>query len=538
MVNNQEIAGILVSSNIATTQQVEAVWGDVTRDKNIGVLLVENGVLSEQTYSELLVYINSLKKQEEKSVHIAPADITEEVLEEIVEPEEAKVDSVESMFLDSIPKEKKSEPVKDTVKVEENKVEENKVEEEKVSPDPFKKDSEAKPHTNKSDKNEIKKDKNTLPKEFIGETGFGQLKTAIPVQLGKQSSLDEILLFARSLNASDVHLIAKTPITFRKAGTIIPVSEVQLSSSEIEDKCLDALPTELLKELRKSGDAEFVYTIIGGGRYRLTLIRFRGGWSVTARVIPMVTRSFDDVGFPESCRSLTNWAQGLVLVTGPAGAGKTSSLATLVEMINQGRNEHIITIEDPVETIFTEGKSQITQRQIGMHTLTQENALKGALRQDPDILVISELRDMESIKLAVSAAETGHLVFGTMNTTNATRTIYRLIESFPADEQSIIRSMVSESLRGVICQQLIPKKDGSGMVPCFEVLVVNGAVANMIRKNEMHQLASSMLTGKSDGMVMLDDSLLHLVKTDQISGEEAYKRCTDKKTFEPYLTKA
>ncbi len=221
-----------------------------------------------------------------------------------------------------------------------------------------------------------------------------------------------------------------------------------------------------------------------------------------------------------------------MLVTGPVGCGKSSTLATLVEMVNQERHDHVITIEDPIEIVYEPAHCRITQRQIGPHTLTRDAALRAALREDPDIIVISEMRDLDTIRLAVSAAETGHLVFGTMNTTNAARTLYRLIDSFPPEEQGIIRNMISESLRGVISQQLVPRKDGQGMIPAYEVLLINTAVANMIRKDEAHQLHTAMLTGKGSGMVLLDDSLRGLLERGLVDVADVIPRATVAKDFE------
>ncbi len=199
----------------------------------------------------------------------------------------------------------------------------------------------------------------------------------------------------------------------------------------------------------KTGDAEYVHTINGYGRFRMALMKQRNGWDLTARLIPMEIPKFENTGMPASCVGLTKWAQGMVLITGPAGCGKTTTLAVLVEMINQNRHEHIISIEEPIEIVYEPKQCQITQREINTHTLSQANALRAALREDPDILVVSELRDLNSIQLAVSAAETGHLVFGTMNTIDAAQTISCIIDSFPAEEQSIVRNMISESLRGL-----------------------------------------------------------------------------------------
>jgi twitching motility protein PilT len=213
-------------------------------------------------------------------------------------------------------------------------------------------------------------------------------------------------------------------------------------------------------------------------------------------------------------------------------------LAALVDRVNQERHDHIITLEDPIEMIYPSARCRITQRQIGKHTRSQDAALRAALREDPDIIVIAELRDLDTIRLAVSAAETGHLVFATMNTANAARTLFRLVDSFPPEEQGVVRNMISESLRGVISQQLLPRADGSGMVPAFEVLLVTSAVANMIRKEETHQLGTAMLTGKSQGMVILDDSLKALVEKGLVEPREAQARAASPKEFERHMRAA
>ncbi len=261
----------------------------------------------------------------------------------------------------------------------------------------------------------------------------------------------------------------------------------------------------------------------------------RNGWDLTARLVAMSIPNFESTGMSKSCENLTKWAQGLVLVTGPIGCGKSTTLATLVEMINQTRNDHIITIENPIEIIYTPKKCQITQREVNLHTMSQANALRAALREDPDILVVSELRDLESIQLAVSAAETGHLVFGTMNTNNASQTISRIIDSFPSEEQGVIKNMVSESLRGVITQQLIPKKDGSGVVPAYEILIVNSAIANLIREGRTTQLTNTITTGRSAGMMLFDHSLEELAQKGVINGQEAYERAISPNNFAKYL---
>jgi twitching motility protein PilT len=357
-----------------------------------------------------------------------------------------------------------------------------------------------------------------------------------PGRFELNQNLFEMLAHARAKGYTDLHLSSGNAVHVRQGGHLQPATQGKLTREKMQTIVREALGDDW-PTFEKTGDLETVVDLRQLGRFRIAALRQRSGLDLTARLIPQAIRSFDESGLPESCRELCHWAQGLVLVTGPAGCGKTSTLASLVELVNATRSDHIITIEDPIEILFQPNGCQITQRQIGKHTQSREAALKAALREDPDIIVISELRDLDTIKLAVSAAETGHLVFGTMNTINATRTIYRLIDSFPPEEQGIVRSMVSESLRGVISQQLMPRRDGNGVIPAYEVLIVNSAVANMIRKDEAHQLGTAMITGKSSGMVVLDDSLRKLIDTGLIDPEEAWSRATNPKDFEKYLSK-
>lgn len=366
-----------------------------------------------------------------------------------------------------------------------------------------------------------------LPYGFVGSSGKGPLSFPVPESISSSSSLNQILAFARSQNASDVHLKADKPVIFRKFGTLRNISKEALSANHIHALIAADLPKYITHNFDLTGDIEFVHIIPGYGRFRMTLIKQRTGCDLTARVIPVEIPDFSQTGMPEICKSLTKWAQGLVLITGPTGCGKTTSLAVLVEMLNRERDEHIITIEDPIEIVYEPHKCQITQREIKTHTLTQNHALRASLREDPDILIVSELRDLATIQLAVSASETGHLVLGTMNTVNAAQTISRLVDSFPSDEQVVIRKMIAESLRGVICQQLIPKKDGSGLVPAFEILVVTQSVANLIREDKISQINNVISTGKSFGMKLMDTSLEELLNKDIIAAHEAIMRATN-----------
>lgn len=373
-----------------------------------------------------------------------------------------------------------------------------------------------------------------LPRRFLGSTGEGTCTIQVSEQLAINNSLDEILVFARHKQASDIHLSVNNPIVFRIFGTLQAQTEEKLTCETIRNIISSALTQEQISKFLDKGDLELIYTIEGAGRFRVTLVKQRLGWDFTARVIPLTIMSFEESGMPSSCLDLTKWAQGFVLVTGPTGCGKTTTLSTLVELINQTRDEHIITIENPIEMAFTPKRCQITQREVDLHTLSQDNALRGALREDPDILVISELRDLSSIQLAVTAAETGHLVLGTMNTNDASQTLIRIINSFPPEEQSNMQSMISESLRGIICQQLIPRKDGNGVVPAYEVLIVNAAVSGLVRKGKYNQLTSVMTTSKADGMLLFDNSLKQLMHEDIISVEEAYRRAINPEEFKQY----
>ena len=370
-----------------------------------------------------------------------------------------------------------------------------------------------------------------LPREFVDSAGNGVCSFPIPPQLTVNHALNEILVFARAQEASDVHLSVNNPIVFRKFSHLQPQTSNVMSKEKIMGLIEKTFPPHLISEFLKTGDSEFVHVIEGAGRFRITLMKQRFGWDLTARVIPMRIRSFEESGLPLSCVNLTKWAQGLVLVTGPAACGKTSTLATLVEFINKNRHEHIITIESPIEIVYTPDKCQITQRQIKKHSLSQNNALRAALREDIDILIVNELRDLETIQLAVTAAETGHLVFGTMNTYTASQTISSLINSFPPEDQGIITNMISESLRGIICQQLIPRRDGKGVVPCYEVLILKSAIANMIRVGSIQQINNSIVTGKSDGMCLFDHSLEKLVQDGIVDLKEAKARAISPEIF-------
>ena len=275
------------------------------------------------------------------------------------------------------------------------------------------------------------------------------------------------------------------------------------------------------------------------------LARFRGnmmlqhrGIAAVFRIIPTKILSADDLGLPEAVRNLTKLRKGLVLVTGPTGSGKSTTLAAMIDLINSTRNEHILTLEDPLEFIHENKMALFNQRQIGEHSDSFATALRAALREDPDVILVGEMRDLETIQLAMSAAETGHLVFGTLHTSSAAKTVDRMVDVFPKDSQEQVRAVLSESLKGVICQQLLKTADGKGRVAALEIMVGTPAIGNLIREGKTFQIPSIMQTARKDGMQLMDQHLLDLLKTKVIAPEEAYRCCNDKKQFEQHIQPA
>ncbi len=346
--------------------------------------------------------------------------------------------------------------------------------------------------------------------------------------------LHDYLTYVRDIGASDLHINVASPPVIRKYGRLVPLPRQPFTAAETEALLFKILTDEQRKRIH--GDAvlalDFRYNVPDQGRYRSCIVKQRIGWDGSFRVVQSRVPSFEELGLPEQLKRLTEFNQGLVLVTGPNGCGKSTTLAAMVELVNQHREEHIITIEDPVEFNFVPAKSHINQREVGSHTKSFSLALRAALREDPDVIMIGELRDRETVSLAITAAETGHLVFGTIHTTSAARTIDRILDAFPPDEQPQVRSMISESIRGILCQQLIPRKDGGGRALAMEILLNTPAVGNLIRERKLFQIPSIIQTSRQQGMMLLDNSLMDLVNRGVIDGSEAYY-AADKK--EPFL---
>jgi twitching motility protein PilT len=337
--------------------------------------------------------------------------------------------------------------------------------------------------------------------------------------------VDDFLALGLEAGASDIHLGVNAPPVWRLHGTLLPIWDeaALLTADETSALAESLLNAQQRTQLNERGDADFAYAN-GFGRFRASVVRQRLGIDLVFRIINPQLRTMDELGLPPVLKLLTRYQNGLILVTGAVGSGKSTTLAALVEQINLERRDHIITLEDPIEFIFEAKGCHITQREVHTHTRSFSAALRAALREDPDVIVVGEMRDLETISLAITAAETGHLVLGTLHTGNASRTLDRLLDVFPIDQQEQIRIMVSESLRGIISQQLVPGSDGQGRLLALEILTNTPAVAHVIREAKTYLLPGIIQTGKKQGMQLMDDALRALCERGVITEEEAEAR--------------
>jgi twitching motility protein PilT len=345
-----------------------------------------------------------------------------------------------------------------------------------------------------------------------------------------REGLHAILREGVAAGVSDVHLHGGAPLRWRRHGVLEARGE-PLEGTRTEALLRAALTPEQNAVLDAEGQLDLAYTLEGVGRFRVNVYRQQRGLDGVFRIVPDHPPSLEELGLPNALARLTNYHQGMVLVTGPAGCGKSSTMAAFLNLVNAERSDHILTIEDPIEVVHPSKRCLVNQRQVRSHTETFARALRAALREDPDVIAIGELRDLETISLALTAAETGHFVLGTLHTNSTIRTIDRLIGVFPPDQQSQVRTMLSESLRAVVSQRLLRRADGQGRVPALEVLVVNKAVSNLIRENKTFQIRSILQTGAAQGMCLLDHSLEELVKSGAITREEARRHCEDPRRF-------
>jgi twitching motility protein PilT len=348
--------------------------------------------------------------------------------------------------------------------------------------------------------------------------------------------VDDYLRKGQESGASDIHLPVNCKPTWRRFGNLeaIWLKAPELTAADTERLAVGFLNEAQRKLLFERGDVDFAYATTLG-RFRASVVRHRLGIDMVFRIINTKIRTMDELGLPQSLKMLTQYQNGLILVTGSVGSGKSTTLSAMVDYVNETRHDHIITLEDPIEYVIPSKQCHVTQREVHTHTKGFSNALRGALREDPDVIMVGEMRDLETIQLAITASETGHLVLATLHTGSAARTLDRVLDVFPTDQRDQIRVMVAESLRGIISQQLVPRADGRGRVLALEVLMRNEAVAACIRDGKTFMLPGVMQTGGKIGMRLMDDSLLELFHDGLITKEECYQRAEQKAVMRQHL---
>jgi twitching motility protein PilT len=344
------------------------------------------------------------------------------------------------------------------------------------------------------------------------------------------SDVSSLLELGLEMGASDLHYVVGNPPTYRISGDLSPLRIRPLSTDDFMAGMKPIVPTEKWKHWEETGDLDMAYQCEGVGRFRVNLFRQENGPAAVFRHIPNATVTLADLGMPERLKKLVEYPSGLVLVTGPTGSGKSTTLAALIKHLNDTRRLHILTIEDPVEFVYENKKCRISQREIGHSAVSFADALRVAVREDPDIILVGEMRDLETISMALQAAETGILVLSTMHTNSASRTMDRLINVFPVHEQDAVRSMFGGVLRGILAQQLLPRKTG-GRVPAYELLFWTMGLPNMIRENKAHLIDNQIRTGGAQGMIGMDECILNLVRTGLVEPVAAFEKALDKEAF-------
>jgi len=351
------------------------------------------------------------------------------------------------------------------------------------------------------------------------------------------ATLDKVLKAAINFNASDVHIVPGEPFIIRRLGRMVKMKSDKLSVERTRQIISEILTDDQQKKLMQDKQLDFAYEISELGRFRGSAMVHNNGLSAVFRVIPPKIKTLEELGLPDVVTKVLDNHQGLILVTGATGQGKSTTLAGMVDYINTNRAHHILTIEDPIEFIHTRKQGVINQRQLARDTLSYENALRAALREDPDVIVIGEMRSLDTISMAISAAETGHLVIGTMATFSAPKTIDRIIDAYPPNEQNQIRAMLGESFRAVITQRLIPAANEKSMVLASEILIGTVPMSKLIRDGKTFQIPSMMQTGKSVGMQIMDECILSLLQEGKITAQSAQKYANDPKIFDKFVKK-
>ncbi len=349
------------------------------------------------------------------------------------------------------------------------------------------------------------------------------------------AKIDAFFKLMNDQGASDLHLIAGQQPALRIRGEVERVKYKLLENDDLRSMLYEIAPEDKIKVFEETGDVDFGYEIPGLARYRANFFMQRNGVGAVFRQIPNNIMGCEQLGLPSVVAKLATLPRGLVVVTGPTGSGKSTTLAAIIDEANRLRKDHVITVEDPIEFVHESRGCIINQREIGVHTKSFSAALRGALREDPDIILVGEMRDLETISLAIEAAATGHLVFATLHTSSAMKTVDRIVEVFPENQQAQVRSNLSDSIRAVVAQVLFKRIDRKGRIPALEILIATPAVRNLIREQKTHQLASSMQTGKKYGMQVLDDAIMDLYNRGFISADDGYLKANEKQRFRPLL---
>ncbi len=335
------------------------------------------------------------------------------------------------------------------------------------------------------------------------------------------AAIDDLFKIMVEQGASDLHITSGAPPFLRLHGRMMPLNYKELNSQEVQGLLFEILTEKQKKSFVEKWELDCAYTLQGVARFRCNVFMQRKGLAGVFRIIPEKIKSAQELNIPQGILDLLDCDRGLILVTGPTGSGKSTTLAAMIHEINLSSESHIITVEDPIEFVHQNIKCIVNQREVGSHTKSFANALKAALREDPDIILVGELRDLETISLALTAAETGHIVFGTLHTNNSAKTIDRIIDVFPSGQQSQIRTMLSESLRGIVAQTLFSRADGQGRIAAYEILRNSKAIANLIREGKIHQIPSALQTGTSLGMITFEKYIEDLVKKGKVSNADA-----------------
>ena len=349
------------------------------------------------------------------------------------------------------------------------------------------------------------------------------------------AQIDAFFKLMNDQGASDLHLMAGQQPVLRVPGEMERVKYKELDNDGLKAMLYEIAPEEKVKVFEETGDVDFAYEIPGLARYRANFFEQKNGVGAVFREIPSTILTCEQLGLPPVVQKLASLPRGLVLVTGPTGSGKSTTLAAIIDEANKTRKDHILTVEDPIEFVHKSAKAIVNHREVGLHTRSFASALRGALREDPDIILVGEMRDLETISLAIEASATGHLVFGTLHTSSAAKTVDRIIEVFPTNQQEQIRNTLSDGLRAVVAQNLFKRIDKKGRCAALEIMIATAAVRNLIREGKTFQIPSMIQTGKKYGMQPLDDAIMDFLNKKMISPDEAYAKSNDKSKFLPFL---